>query len=40
MIDKPEWFSNDGVHLNAKGSAAMGEHVAAEVLRLLGDAKK
>jgi hypothetical protein len=40
MIEKPDWFSNDGVHLNAKGSAAMGDQVAAEVLKLLGDVKK
>ena len=39
VVDKPELFSNDGVHLNAKGSAAMGEQVAAEVLKLLGGAK-
>ncbi len=40
VIEKPDWFSSDGVHLNAKGSAAMGEQVAAEVLKLLGDGKK
>lgn len=40
VIDKPDWFSNDGVHLNAKGSTAMGEQVAAEVLRFLSDPKK
>ena len=40
VADKPELFSNDGVHLNAKGSAVMGEQVAAEVLKLLGDVKK
>jgi hypothetical protein len=40
LIEKPDCFSNDGVHLNAKGSAAMGEQVAAEVLKLLNDDKK
>lgn len=39
VADKPELFSNDGVHLNAKGSTAMGEQVAAEVFKLLGGAK-
>lgn len=39
VADKPELFSNDGVHLNAKGSAAMGEQVAAQVLKLLNGAK-
>lgn len=39
VADRPEPFSNDGVHLNAKGSTAMGEQVAAEVLKLLGGAK-
>ncbi len=29
--------SNDGVHLNAKGSASMGQQVAAQVLKVLGD---
>jgi lysophospholipase L1-like esterase len=37
--DKPELFSNDGVHLNAKGSTAMGEQVAAQVTKLLDRAK-
>jgi lysophospholipase L1-like esterase len=36
VVDKPEWFSPDGVHLTAKGSAAMGERIAGEVLKLLG----
>ena len=40
VADKPELFSNDGVHLNAKGSAAMGEQVAAQVLKLLGAGAK
>jgi hypothetical protein len=35
--DRPEWFSPDGVHLNAKGSAALGEQVSASVLKVLGD---
>jgi lysophospholipase L1-like esterase len=35
VIDRPEWFTNDGVHLNAKGSAAMGEQVADAVLKQL-----
>ncbi len=40
VADKPELFSNDGVHLNAKGSAAVGEQVAAQVLKVLGDGAK
>jgi lysophospholipase L1-like esterase len=39
VAGKPELFSNDGVHLNAKGSTAMGEHVAAQVTKLLDGAK-
>ena len=39
VVEKPDWFSNDGVHLNAKGSAAMGEQVAAEVQKALGGSK-
>jgi hypothetical protein len=39
VAEKPEWFSNDGVHLNANGSAALGEQVAAHVLKVLGGAK-
>ena len=39
VADKLELFSNDGVHLNAKGSTAMGEQVAAQVLKLLGGSK-
>lgn len=39
VADKPELFSDDGARLNAKGSAAMGEQVAAQVAKLLGVAK-
>ena len=39
VAEKPEWFSNDGVHLNANGSTALGEQVAAHVLKVLGGAK-
>ena len=39
VAEKPGWFSNDGVHLNATGSAALGEQVAAHVLKVLGGAK-
>jgi lysophospholipase L1-like esterase len=39
VTDKAELFSNDGVHLNAKGSAALGEQVAAQVSKLFGGAK-
>ncbi|MBA4192620.1 MAG: hypothetical protein C0467_32025 [Planctomycetaceae bacterium] len=35
VADKPDLFSQDGVHMNAKGSAALGEQVASEVLKLL-----
>ena len=37
VASKPEWFSPDGVHFNAKGSVALGEQVAAEVIKLLAD---
>jgi lysophospholipase L1-like esterase len=40
VIEKPDWFSNDGVHRNPKGSAAMGEQVAHQILNLLGDGSK
>jgi len=40
VADKPELFSQDGVHLNTKGSAVLGEQVAARVLKLLGDGAK
>jgi hypothetical protein len=40
VIEKPDWFSNDGVHLNATGSTAMGEQVAHQILNLLGDGSK
>ena len=39
VADKPELFSNDGIHLNAKGSASMGEQVAVQVTKLLDGAK-
>lgn len=39
VVEKPDWFSNDGVHLNAKGSTAVGEQVAAEVQKALGGSK-
>ena len=39
VADKPELFSNDGVHLNAKGSTVMGEQVAADVQKALGGSK-
>lgn len=28
VIDKPDWFSKDGVHLTQKGSEALGQQVA------------
>ena len=40
VVDKADWFSTDGVHLNAKGSTALGEQVAAQVLKLLGEVAK
>jgi lysophospholipase L1-like esterase len=40
VTDKVELFSSDGVHLNAKGSAAMGEQVATHVLVALGGRAK
>jgi len=39
VAEKPEWFSNDGIHLNAKGSAALSEQVAAHVLKVIAGAK-
>ncbi len=39
VAEKPELFSIDGLHLNQKGSAAMGERVAAQILKLLGGVK-
>jgi hypothetical protein len=36
VADEPEWFSRDGVHLNANGSAPLGDRVADRVLKLLG----
>ncbi|MBN9121823.1 MAG: SGNH/GDSL hydrolase family protein [Planctomycetes bacterium] len=39
VADKPELFSPDGVHLNAKGSTALGEQVATRVLKLLDGVK-
>ena len=35
VIDKPDLFSKDGVHLNAKGSDALGKQVADTVAGLL-----
>ena len=40
VIEKSDWISNDGVPLNAKDSTAMGEQVAAEVLKSLGGGVK
>ena len=39
VAEKPEWFSNDGIHLNTNGSTALSEQVAANVLKVLGGAK-
>lgn len=39
VSERPEWFSNDGVHLNANGSAAMGTQVAERVQKALGGSK-
>ncbi len=40
VAEKPEWFSQDGVHLNPKGSTALGEQVAEHVLKSLGGKSK
>lgn len=40
VAEKPDWFSQDGVHLNGKGSTAMGEQVATDILNLLGKKEK
>jgi hypothetical protein len=39
VSERPEWFSNDGVHMNAKGSTAMGEQVASQIMKLMESAK-
>ncbi|HEY1186778.1 MAG TPA: hypothetical protein VGE74_03930, partial [Gemmata sp.] len=39
VLEKPDWFSNDGVHLNAKGAGSMGAQVAAEVQKVLTNPK-
>ena len=36
LADRPELFSNDGVHLTATGSARLGDQVAGHVLTALG----
>jgi lysophospholipase L1-like esterase len=36
----PEWYSRDGVHLNAQGTAALGSQVADHLLRMLGEARR
>jgi hypothetical protein len=38
--DRPDWFSGDGVHFTAKGTAALGEQVAGKLLPLLPAAGK
>lgn len=35
VIDKPKWFSKDGVHLNTQGTAALGSQVAEHVRKEL-----
>ncbi|OWK34600.1 SGNH/GDSL hydrolase family protein [Fimbriiglobus ruber] len=37
VVDKPDWYSRDGVHLNAKGTTALGEQVTGQVLKVLAD---
>ena len=34
VVEKAEWYSGDGVHFNAKGTAAPAEQVA----KVMGDA--
>ncbi len=38
--EKPDWYSRDGVHFTARGTAAQGEQVADQVLRLLAGTAK
>ncbi|QEL13407.1 alpha/beta hydrolase [Limnoglobus roseus] len=38
VAEKPEFFSRDGVHFNAKGNAALGAQVADAIRRLLAAA--
>ncbi len=40
VLEKPEWFSQDGVHLNAKGTAALGGQVAEIIEKQLKPASK
>ena len=40
VAEKPEWYSADGVHFNQKGTAALGEQVAGQVRKALGDGPK
>jgi lysophospholipase L1-like esterase len=38
--DKPEWYSPDGTHFNARGTAAQAEQVAKTVLALLAGERR
>jgi len=40
VADKPDLFSQDGVHMNPKGSTALGEQVATQILKLLDEPRK
>ncbi len=40
VADKPDSFSQDGVHMTSKGSTALGEQVATQILKLLDEPRK
>lgn len=40
IAEKPEWYSRDGVHLNAKGVTALANQVAETILPLVPAARK
>jgi lysophospholipase L1-like esterase len=40
VVGKPEWSSADGVHFNAKGSAALGGQVADHIRKMLTERTK
>ncbi len=39
IVEKPEWYSRDGVHLNAKGVTALATQVADTLLPLVTSAR-
>lgn len=37
VAERPELYSNDGVHMNANGNRALGEQVASHILKTLSE---